>query len=26
VDRILGYGGKDWFYYQLKEILNKLNW
>ena len=21
VDRIVGYGGKDWFYYQLKEIL-----
>ncbi len=25
VDRILGYGGKDWFYYQLKEILKKLS-
>ena len=21
VDRIVGYGGKDWFYYQLKEML-----
>jgi len=21
LDRIVGYGGKDWFYYQLKEIL-----